>query len=127
MYNLFSVGFEALHNLISGTRVQNELAQSILQVYESGKLKANELKNSRMLFKELKWHPPLKRNAFKTFKNTSKSCIIHSRKFGTSVEVNRNILGSLLTFSLTHDKPIDIAAALKNPLSPVPLSLATGQ
>ena len=40
--------------------------------------------------------------------------------------VNRNILGSLLAFSIKHKRAIDISAALTYPLSPVPLSLAHG-
>ena len=79
MYNLFSVGFEALHNLTSGTSVHNELAQSILQVYENGKLKANEFKNSRILSQELKCHVPLKK------KMISRHPL---KKIQTSVEVN---------------------------------------
>ena len=44
----------------------------------------------------------------------------------TAIEVNRDILASLLGFFARHDRPVDFAAALKYPLSPVPLSLATG-
>ena len=42
----------------------------------------------------------------------------------TTVEINRNILGALLSFSAKANQPIDFDSALSYPLSPIPLSLA---
>ena len=72
-----------------------------------------------------KYHDPIKRNKMKTFKQTAITCVVKKNKETTSVEVNRNILGALLSFSLKCNKPIDFDAALRYPLSPVPLSIAT--
>ena len=42
-----------------------------------------------------------------------------------SVYANRNILDCLVSFSVKHEKAVDIKKALQYPLSPVPLSIAT--
>ena len=60
-----------------------------------------------------------------TFKSLDK-CIGKLKHDQATVEVNRNILGSLLAFSIANKRVIDLAAALTYPLSPIPLSLATG-
>ena len=43
-------------------------------------------------------------------------------KLKTTVEVNRNILGALLSFSVKANQPIDFDSVLPYPLSPIPLS-----
>ena len=42
----------------------------------------------------------------------------------TTVEINRNILGALLSFSAKTNQPTDFDSALSYPLSPIPLTLA---
>ena len=54
----------------------------------------------------------------KTFKFLDK-CIV-------KLEVNQKILGSLLAFSIANKQVIDLVATLTYPLSPIPLSVATG-
>ena len=46
-----------------------------------------------------------------------------SKEVATTVEVNRNILGALLSFSAKASKPKDFDAELTYPLSAIPLSM----
>ena len=70
-----------------------------------------------------KLHDPLPRNKRKTFTDSVKTFIIKRDKVATTVEVNRNILGVLLSFSAKASKPRDFDAELTYPLSAIPLSM----
>ena len=67
---------------------------------------------------------PLPGNKTRTFKNSAKTYAVVKDKVKTTVEINRNILGALLSFSAKANQPIDFDSALSYPLSPIPLSLA---
>jgi len=111
--NPFGVGYDQLYNLSSGEEVADEQAANILDMYQYGIKKKQEFINTRI------------RCNVKTFKSLNKSTV-KLQHFEATVEVNRNILGSLLAFSIENERVIDIAAALSYPLSQIPLSLATG-
>ena len=70
-----------------------------------------------------KLHDPLPRNKRKTFIDSVKTFIIKRDKVATTVEVNRNILGALLSFLAKASKPRDFDAELTYPLSAIPLSM----
>ena len=70
-----------------------------------------------------KLHDPLPRNKRKKFTDSVKTFIIKRDKVATTVEVNRNILGALLSFSAKASKPRDFDAELTYPLSAIPLSM----
>ena len=70
-----------------------------------------------------KLHDPLPRNKRKTFTDSVKTFIIKRDKVATTVEVNRNILGALLSFSTKASKRRDFDAELTYPLSAIPLSM----
>ena len=71
-----------------------------------------------------KLHDPLPRNKRKTFTDSVKTCVIKRDKVTTTVEISRNILGELLSFSAKGSKPIYFNVALTYPLSAIPLSIA---
>ena len=58
------------------------------------------------------------------FQNTGKKVSIQQNGEEVIVEVNREIIGTLLALSAKHEKLIDFKTALKYPLCPIPLSLA---
>ena len=58
------------------------------------------------------------------FSSSSKKVTIEDNKKAKSIEVNRNILGALLSISAKSGQAIDFEKALEYPLCPVPLSLA---
>lgn len=123
--NPFGVGYEQLYNLSSGEEIADEQAVDILDVYQYGTAKKEEFINTRITNQTTKFHDTLPRCNVKTFKSLNKSTV-KLKHYEATVEVNRNILGSLLAFSIKNERVIDIAAALSYPLSTIPLSLATG-
>ena len=58
------------------------------------------------------------------FSISNKKVTIEQNKKVKSVEVNRNILGTLLSLSAKSGQAIDFKRALEYPLCPVPLTLA---
>ena len=123
--NPFGLGPDELLNLSSGESVDAKLAKSILNVCKDGKKMRDEFIQSRIKSKSKKFHDPLKRCTINTFNTLSKS-FVKCKHFQATVDVNRNILGSLLAFSIKNERAIDISSALTYPLSSVPLSLAHG-
>ena len=73
---------------------------------------------------KVKFHDPIKRRKLQLFSNSSKKVTIEQNKKVKSVEVDRNILGTLLSFSAKSGQAIDFKRALEYPLCPIPLSLA---
>ena len=70
------------------------------------------------------FHDPLPRNKTRTFKNSAKAYVIVKDKVKTTVEINRNILGVLLSFLAKANQAIGFDSSLSYPLLPIPLSLA---
>ena len=123
--NPFGVGYNGLHNLSSREEVADDLASSILELFEKGKKMKEELITSRITCNQEKFHDPLKRFNVKTFKTLIKY-VVKCKHVQATVEVNRNTLGSLLSFSMSkeRERAIDLPATLAYPLSLIPLSLA---
>ena len=87
------------------------------------------LVNSRGLWKCKKderiiYHTDNYQQSGKTFETSTKFTVKYKHVQAT-VEVKRNILGSLLAFSISKERAIDLLAALDYPLSLIALSLAT--
>ena len=123
--NPFSV-YNGLHNLSSKEEVVGGLASSILEVYENGKKMKEEFITSRTASNNQgKFHDPLKRFNVKTFKILTKYAV-KCKHIQATTEVNKNILGLLLAFSINKERAIHLPTALTYPLSQIPLSLATG-
>ena len=79
----------------------------------------------RKVTKSKKFHDPISRNSIKSFKNISATKVIKRGDKTSTVPVNRDIIGSLLSFSTKHEKLINWESALTYPLSPVPLSICS--
>ena len=79
----------------------------------------------RKVTKSKKFHDPISRNSIKSFKNTSATKVIKRGDKTSTVSVNGDIIGSLLSFSTKHEKLINWDSALTYPLSPVPLSICS--
>ena len=58
------------------------------------------------------------------FKNTGKNVLIHRQQRQKVIEMNMNILGTLLAHSATRERAIDFKNTLTYPLGPIPLTLA---
>ena len=87
------------------------------EVYENGKKMKEEFITSRITSNQGKYYGPFKRCNVKTFKTFTKY-VVKCKHAQATGEVNRNILGSLLAFSKSKERAIDLPAALAYPLSP---------
>ena len=65
----------------------------------------------RKVTKSKKFHDPISRNSIKSFKNTSATKVIKRGDKTSTVSVNRDIIGSLLSFSTKHEKLINWESA----------------
>ena len=70
--NPFGVGYNGLHNLSSGEEVTDDLASSILEVYENGKKMKEEFIISRITSNQGKFHGSLERFNVETLKTFTK-------------------------------------------------------
>ena len=78
----------------------------------------------RILKKEILFHDPFKKRKLVLFKASSKKVSLTRSTVVKTVEVNRDILGTLLALTAKTEKVINFENALENPLCSVPLSLA---
>ena len=125
--NPFSVSLdENLCNLSSGVPVEDELANKISCTEQKGSAIYRCFANEKLLAGGTEnFHDPLPRNKVYSFKNTSKKILIKKNNRERTVEVNLNVLGLLVRLSLCRGQPVDVKNALRYPLSPIPLSIAT--
>ena len=126
--NPFSVTLEAtkLFNLSSGVAVEDDLADQILNIIDIGKSLAETFRNERLIQHNISFHEPIKRTSIAIFKHILKSAVVRKDNQSMTLQVNRNIIGALLSYSTKSGTAIDFERALKFPLSAVPLSTANG-
>ena len=115
---------EKLINLSSGVPLADAVAEDILSIPSEGKRLAEAFKNDRIYSKSALFHDPIKKCKVKTFQSSSKSVVVRNGSTIKSVDVNRNMLGSLLAFSVKSGKAIDMEKALEFPLSAISLSIS---
>ena len=115
-----------LFNLSSGMLLSEDIADEILNISILGSKLAEEFKMQRLYSNNINFHSPISRSKYKTFSATKKTVTIRKNKQTKSIPVNRDILGTLLSFSIKYGKVVDFDKALRYPLSPIPLSLCNG-
>ena len=86
-------------------------------------MKLGELRYDCKRFLTKYFHAPLRRSKVHLFKDSAKGIVIQKEKKTSVVEVNRNILAKLVSWSAKTGKALNFHEALKYPLSPVPLSI----
>ena len=105
-----------LVNLSSGIPVQNN-EEDILNIYDSGKVMSHKFTEECIHSSIKSFHDPIRRNKVPLFQNICKSIQIQKNTTSKVVEVNRNIIGKLLSLSAKARQPIDFEKALEYPLS----------
>ena len=110
-----------LVNLSSGIPLPDSSTDEIIKYYETGKKLSEDFRRERLVNQSVKFHAPIKRNNYASF--SKKVVKIKVGKKVKTLEVNRNVIGSLLSFTAKTGKPIDFERALQHPLSPIPLSI----
>ena len=113
-----------LYNLSSGEALPAGIADDITKCYSKG-LELMQAFTGRLLENgEQKFHDLVARNKIKSFKSHVCSKVLAKDNKTATIRVNRDISGSLLSFSAKNNKPIDWENALSHPLSPIPLCLS---
>ena len=97
----------------------------ILDIRQNGNRMKKEFVRSRTPSQTAKFHNTITSCGVKTIKSLDK-CTVKLKHIQVTVEVNQNILGSSLAFSIANQRVIHLPAGLTYHLSPIPLSLATG-
>ena len=95
----------------------------MLNQEKKGKELAKNFLDDRLLSSKVKIHDEIKRNKNQSFSSSKKKCVVKKNGVQATVEVNRNILGALNSFSLKTNVAVDYRKALKYPLNPCPLSI----
>jgi hypothetical protein len=113
-----------LYNLSSGTPIEEDISEEILNNRIEGEALFETFITDRMLKKEILFHDPIKKTKLVLFKASSKKVSLTRSTVVKTVEVNRDILGTLLALTPRTEKVINFENALEYPLCSVPLSLA---
>ena len=123
--NPFSPNIEKskLIHLSSGVQVEDKVADDILNAFKTGQMLYGTFRNTRLLTQEINFHEIIKRN------NNAKALhrmvtLNHKDERTITAEVNRNILGTMISYQLKTGRNIDFQKALSYPLSPVLLSIS---
>ena len=101
-----------------------DVIEEITSTDSSGKDDYQTFCKDRLESKKVSFHDPISRKKLTLFSSTGQTVSVEKDKKLKSAEVNRNILGLLLSASAKSGQVIDFAKALEYPLGPVPLSLA---
>ena len=116
----FDVEKDDLVSLSSGTPLNLDATDFLLSVRDVDKEKHQIFVDSRLRRKDVAFHDPIKRVKVSNFSSAVKKTTMKNKK---SVDVNRDILGKLLSTSVKLGKTVDFEKALKCPLGEVLLSL----
>ena len=116
-----------LYNLRSGSTLKDESVEPILKLPEVGYKLAGEFTEHRLFTTSIPFHATITRNIYETFSKALKTVTTKKNNKARVIEVNRNIINSLLSFTNKSGISINFEAALKYPLSPVPLSIANAE
>ena len=119
-----AINKDILYDLRAGVAIPLEISDTLLSLQESGKQLADLFAKERLSSNDKSFHAPIKRNINNKSLSTKKSVVIKRDNGIKTVEVNRNIPGTLLAYSMKSGRTVDFKEALKFPLSPVPLSLS---
>ena len=127
--NPFDVNLDKtkLLNLSSGSPIAEDIEEILLNLPKKGKELAEQFQKELLLSSKISFHAPIKRNINKSLITTKMN--VQNRQKSKKIDstyINRNILSTLVSYSVKSGKAIDFTEALKFPLSPVPLSLCHG-
>ena len=101
---------EKLVNLSSSVALLDQIAAEILSTRSVGE-DGEKFCLERLESSEVKFHDPINRRKLQLFSNSSKKVTIEENKKVKSIEVNRNIIGTLLLFSAKSGQAIDLKKA----------------
>ena len=95
-FDVRNIPKEKLVNLSSAVALPDQIASDILSVRSVGEKESQKFRLERLASSKVILHDPIKRRKLHLFSNSSKKVTIEQNKKMKSVEVSRNILGTLL-------------------------------
>ena len=110
---------DRLLNLTSGIPVNDAHAEEMLKIRKIGEQSFSDFMKERIFSYDVKFQDGLPRTKVKLFKQ----CCQKDGKMKT-LEVNRNIISTLLAISANTNRVVDFNMVLEYPLSPVPFNIA---
>ena len=117
------IDMDGVANLSSGV-VNKDF--NISKSYTNGETEFKEFVTSRLHTGRAQFNSPIPRKKLQLFKSPTIKIQKSAESKITTISLNRNMIGKLLSLSTEFGKPIDFKEALCYPLSPIPLSLANG-
>ena len=116
---------DPLFNLSSGIPIDDEHAEGMLKIREIGEQCCSDFIKERIFSDDIKFHDSLSaRTKVKLFKQCNQKVSLSKDGKIKTVEVNRNIISTLLAASAKENQAIDFRLVSEYPLSPVPLNIA---
>ena len=113
-----------LYNLSSGMPINEDLSDGILNTLSEGETLYKKFVTERLVTKDVLFHDPIPRRKLQLFSECSRKISLTKRSSVKTLEVNKNILGTLLALSAKTEKAINFESALEYPLCSIPLSIA---
>ena len=113
-----------LYNLSSGVLLRKDV-EDLLNIWDNGKVQADEFSEKRIFSKDTPFHRPIKRKKVPSFKSSKNKITLKKDNKVRELDANKNIIGKLLSLSIKANRLISFEEALKYSLYTVPLCLAS--
>lgn len=113
-----------LYNLSSGVPLPGDISDQILAIRDIGRTEFTTFVQERLIDKSVPFHDSISRHKLQLFSSTSKQVEVRGDARIKAVEVNRDMLGTILALSAKTGRVVNFEYALEYPLCAVPLSLA---
>ena len=109
-----------LYNLSSGVPVDEASCLGILSIKGDGEKRYQDFVDNKLLSEETTFHDPLTRSKYTLFRSCSRKVNMLERSGKLkAVEVNRNVIGTLLALSARSERLIDFQKAVSYPVCSV--------
>ena len=119
------VNKEKLVNISSGITLDDDIAESILNMVDVGKSRMKYFRQKGLISKDTSFHAPIKKGNYISFCHAMRKILITKKDGSAKVEeVSRNILEIMNSYSLKTGKPLDFQKARPFALFPVNLSIS---
>ena len=116
---------EKLVNISSGVTLNDDIAGNIFNVADAGKSRTIYFRQRQLISKNISFYAVIKKSNYKSFRYVVQKIRIAKIDGGVKVEeVNKSMLGILLSYSLKTGKPVDFKKALPYALFAVHLSIS---
>ena len=118
------MSIKKLVNVSSGAALYDDITESILNMVNVEKSRMGDFRQALLIFKEILFHAPIKKNNYKSFGHALwKMWITENGGSFKVVKGNKKFLRALRSYTLKTVNSTDFKNAMSYSLSPVPLSI----